>query len=59
MYGNAGQSKVGNFIVIKQGNLWHWMNQATGHVSNVGYETYEQADKEADEFRQGVSKSAD
>lgn len=44
MYGNTGASTTGNLIVIKKGNLWHWLNQATGHISNVGYSTYDEAE---------------
>lgn len=51
MYGNTGASTTGNLIVIRKGNLWHWMNQATGHISNVGYNTYGEAEAAAATLR--------
>lgn len=56
MYGNTGASTTGNLIVIRRGNLWHWMNQATGHISNVGYNTYEEAEAAAVALRANPSE---
>jgi hypothetical protein len=56
MYGSTGASTTGNLIVIRKGNLWHWMNQATGHVSNVGYNTYDEAEAAAAALRANPSE---
>lgn len=44
MRGNSGTQYKSNFRVIGKGNGYAWQNTATGFVSNVTYQTYEDAE---------------